>query len=573
MKKENNAEKIEVKIQPDYSYLTSSQAAEQIAIAILPQLSFIKSANCYWQYFRQPAFIKEHLLTLLQDAPFIGAPLKYWNYFTSITLFQNSITESDSQESLNRILSIPLRSAAATPIHITGCQHLPPTLQRVFNNLKGLYDNITLEGLSDAALEKSRAHLVAIMNNNALANAVGLSHGDHNRDKTLAIALLKEGLIDKGMFYALKTCQTLNAGLSMDEMLITAKYFIDKTKNNPLPETYKLLKMYAHSLFQLANYQEALKAYRSLAGQQQYLEDKFEAKRKIVRCLERLGDYDRAIKEANAFLPHISSPLYRAKLQRSLGWSHIRRGTQSDIAEAIRITQEALAAFDSLSSTMDPNDLLYNRARGYNNLGAAHELYGDPKNLNIASRYHNRCYKIMNNLGSMKWTSASLLNDSIVSRKLNKLDLSLKKASQAVQIRTWICDFDDLPPMLYNAAFARLRLYFKNRHPQQLSEAAKHLDFALLLQRQHAKNKTNTGLLSLQILCRLLMSQEETPAKQIRQINSINKNNKEEDKLPLFHKVVAAAYLKMGKAVPNNFNRALDEKELPSPENILKVVL
>lgn len=564
--------KIEITITPDYLYLRASEAAEKISMSILDQLGFLSSLQCYWKYMREPVFIQKHILTLLEDAPFIGKPLKYWNFFTTRLNIQAAPALVSPKENLSRILATVLNYSRANAIVFDGSEYLPPTLQRVFQNMNLFYENISMEGLGDESMKKSRAHLRSALVNKDLATALAGIYGKHNADKALAALLIEERRVKEGLFYAISCCKTLAAGFSLDEMLVTGRWFVDKTRKTRIEPRHELVKMYADSLFQAGVYKEAFFEYGGLMKQDDDMALKFEAMRKSVRCLERMGDYDRAIRDAGKMLSEISGSYEQAKMKRTLGWCYIRRGGRADLDEAIKISKEAIGVFESLFSSKDKKDLKYNRARTCNNLGAAYELLGGAHHLKTASRYHKKCYKIMHELDSMKWKSGSLLNDSIVCRKLNRLDASLKKASEAIQIRMWMCDSDDLPPMLYNAAFTRICLFFKTDERRYLVKAQENLNTALSFTKEHASKKGVTGLTCLKILCELMLTEEPSAKELFALVQKTGKQNKEEDKVPLLHKVAAVVYLKLDKELPASFNRVDEEKELPAPEEILKKI-
>jgi len=564
-------ETIHINVTPDQLYLTASRAAEQISQEILNQLPVSQRLKCYGRYLLEPAFIKEHLTSIMQEAPFfIGAVFQIWNYLSSsLKSLESEDTTPPTKENLIRIISIPLDYAEKHTIVISNGRHLPPSLQSVFKLLGR--ENIDLSEIDDKSIDYAKRLLISTTQNMSMAASAGAAYGKHNQSKNLALSHLKSGHINEGFYYGEQACIQLSQGFSLIETLLTCDALLDLCKSGKDTGKDSILEIKARIKFMLGEYRVALEIYGTLSNSD-LMNSRYESMRKVVRCYERLGKYSEAIDIGNNFLPQIKDKYYRAKMQRVLGWTYLQLGETSDIEKALKISDEAKKHFKAVNN----NDSLYNLARTYNNLGVAHEQIADKttadkrsKEFVIAASNHSKCKAIMHKLGSLRWESASLLNLSVVQRKKNQLGKSLKQASEAIRIKTWICDFDDLPICQYNIAFTHLKIYFTDRNPDSLNLALHNINQALKFRNKQCSSKRITPLLCLKAICEIILDPHTIQTETITHLLAVREFH-EDDKIPLFHKTLALIHLWQQKPLPSKFNRISEEQELPEPKNILE---
>jgi len=560
---------IEVRITPDYLYLTASQAAEHISQAILAQLPLWQRLRCYGAYLLEPAFIKEHVTGVMEDAPFfIGTLFQVWNYLSSsLKHLEAGDTAPPVRENLIRIVSIPLKYAKHESIILLQGGYLPPSLQKVFMLLE--QPNIDLGDIGDASIERAKSLLRSTTVSMDVAASVASAYGNHNQYKHLALSHVHAGYKKEGFYYAEQACVQLSQGFSMDETLLTCDALLHDGDGACLPEEYGLLHMKARIQFTLGAYSAAAHIYESLVPAIS-VSVRNEAMRKLVRCHERLGNYQKAISLGESFLPKMNDAYAVAKLQRSLGWTYIQLGGVDELSKALDISSQAECYFMQHTGS----DALYNLARTLNNLGVAQEQLADKpdvdkgKALMLSIRYHQRCKKIMHTLGSLRWESASLLNLSVVQRKRGRLSQALNGASEAIRVKTWICDFDELPICHYNIALTYLKKYFFDMKVSSIHQAVPHIDAAMKLRQQQESGKRVGSLLCLKVLCELMLQSEYQLTESMKELLAMD-DFPEDDKVPLFHKTLATMYAMQNQACPKCLNRIHEEQEMPSPEEIL----
>lgn len=563
---------IYIQITPDHLYLTASQAAEQLSQDILRELPLMSRLKCYWKYIFEPAFIKEHLNSILEGAPFfIGTIFEIWNYLsTSLQKLESVNTIPPTKENLIRIISIPMDYAKAHDISIIGGCHLPPTLQKILLLLD--YQNINRSEINDHSIEKAKRLLISTTKSLDMSSAVGSAYGNHNKSKHLAFAHLSAGHHQEGLYYGEQACNHLLHGFSLEETLITCDALMDKHSDNKSIYFNGIQEIKARIKFILGEYKFALKVYISLTNSE-VSKTRYESMRKVVRCYERLGKYSKAIEIGNSFLPQINDQYYKAKMQRVLGWTYIQLGESSSLEKSLELSNSAKTYFESINN----NDARYNLARTYNNLGVIHEQLAEKpdsnkaKELLSASKNHSKCKKIMHQLGSLRWESASLLNASIVQRKNNELNSSLKQATEAIRIKTWICDFDELPICQYNIAFTHIKMYFTHKDSKSIREALDNINQALEIRQKQTSSKRTIPLLCLKALCEIIQNPTIKDSKAMKHLLEAEELP-EDDKVPLLHKVLASIYLTQKGIVPSTLDRFSEEQELPLPNKILEYI-
>lgn len=572
-----NDNRITLKITPDFLHLSASEAALQVSQDILQQLPPIPRVKCYLQYLREPAFIKEHIMSLLEGAPFfIGQAVMIWNYLaSSLSNLQSITSPPPTRENLIRIVSVPLAQARNPGIRIDGGCYLPPSLQQVFAALGGHLDHLENDGIDDASLERARTMLAASFADPHLCASAAASYDNHAKLLHLALGHFSAGHASEGYYFAGNACRHLLESLSLEECLIACNAVLAADESNDLVNAQEILAIKARILFLGGRYEEALEIYRRLCeSPEPAVRD--EAMRKIVRSLERLGRYDEAISEGEAFLDQsIRAHYFRAKMERVLGWTHIQLGTPADLARAIELSERARTHFASVAD----NDHRYNQARALNNLGVAYEQLAEQQpessgaHLEQATEYHRQCKQIMARLGSLRWESGSLLNLAVVERKNNALARAIAAAKESIRLKTWIGDYDDLPICQYNLALTHLRAHLaKAQGGNHLHEAITHLDRAIAYRRAQHSSKRIEALLCLRAICELLQHPDKQACALFDEVLAVQ-SMPENDKVPLFHKTCAAIHLRQGKSLATAWNRIADERELPAPRAILEHAL
>ena len=560
---------IEVRITPDYLYLTASQAAEHISQAILAQLPWWQRLRCYGAYLLEPAFIKEHVSGVMEDAPFfIGTLFQVWNYLSSsLKHLEAGDTAPPVRENLIRIVSIPLKYAKHESIILLQGSYLPPSLQKVLTLLR--QSNMDLGDIGEASIERAKSLLRSTMTSMDVSASVASAYGHHNQYKHLALSHVHAGYKKEGFYYAEQACLQLSQGFSMDETLLTCDALLHDCDDACSPEEYGLFHTKARIQFTLGAYRAAADIYESLV-QATSVSIRDEAMRKLVRCYERLGQYQHAISLGESFLLTMDDAYAVAKLQRSLGWTYIQLGGVDELAKALDISSQAERYFMQQTGS----DALYNLARTLNNLGVAQEQLADKpdvdkgKALMLSARYHQRCKKMMHTLGSLRWESASLLNRSVVERKRGHLSQALNGAFEAIRVKTWICDFDELPICHYNIALTYIKKYFFDMKISSIHQAVQYIDAAMELRQQQASDKRMGSLLCLKVLCDLMLQDEHELTASMKNLLAMD-DFPEDDKIPLFHKTLATIYAMQHQACPKCLNRIEEEQEMPSPKEIL----
>ena len=582
---------ITIQVTPDYLFFTAGQAAEKIGFSIISALPLRKKLACQLRYLKEPSCIKDGMLQVLSNLPIVGLPFSVLQFVSGYmpNLDGDDGGGKSSEENLIRILAVPVTVASLSgivmgvekyDIRINGIKMLPPSLQRVILALSRFNPNIISDDVGKASLEYATKNIREALSDRTVTQSAGSIYGGYRAEISLALSYLDGGQPDQAFYYISKACKTMYNQFSVVEMVTICEYFLStysEYNSSKLP----LIQLYVKALIQLGDTEEALTQSWVIVKSSADEVMRYEAMVNVVFCMEAKNDCDEAIETGERWLTEITDPYWVASMKRALAWTLVHLGSKDSLLKAIKLSTEA----EEIFSEYDNSDALFRRGRVFNTVGAAYELLFDyAEDAATASKYlqesklaHSRSIKIMRELKEPGNESSSMLNSSIVMRKMKKYNKAVNLAVEAVKVKEGICDMYNLPPATYNLAFARVCQFLFTKslpgsNPKQLEVAIREIKSALEHREEQNSHKSVTGLLSIMVICEMLVDKTVKDSEAISQLMELSDPANELDKLPIFHKAKSCVYLRIGEPIPDNIDKANMEKELPSAEKILGLV-